>query len=40
MVQYFFENLWKIFRMFFMYENGRGMLKILEKLENIGFGGY
>ena len=28
-----------IFQMFLMYENGRGMLNILEKLENIGFGG-
>ena len=39
MVQYFFENFWMIFRMFLMYENGRGMFNILEKLENIGFGG-
>ena len=28
-----------IFRMSLMYENGRGMFKILEKLKNIGFGG-
>ena len=28
-----------IVRMLLMYENGRGMFKILEKLENIGFGG-
>ena len=39
MVQYFFENFWMIFRMFLKYENGRRMSKILEKLENIGFGG-
>ena len=38
MVQYFFENFWMIFPMFLMYENGRGMFKILGKLENIGFG--
>ena len=39
MVQYFFENFWMIFRMFLMFENGMGMFKNLEKLENIGFGG-
>ena len=39
MVQYFFENFWMIFGMFLMCENGRGMFKILEKLENIGFEG-
>ena len=39
MVHYFFENFWMIFRKFLMYENGRGMSKILEKLDNIGFGG-
>ena len=39
MVQYFFENFWMIVQMFLMYENGRRMFKILEKLENIGFGG-
>ena len=38
MVQYFFENFWMILRMFLMYENGRGMFKILEKSENIEFG--
>ena len=26
--------------MFLIYENGRGMFQMLEKLENIGFGGY
>ena len=31
----FFENFWMIFRMFLMYENGRGMFNILEILENI-----
>ena len=40
MVQYFFENFWMIFGLFFMMcENGRGMFKIWEKLENIGFEG-
>ena len=38
MVQYFLGNFWMIFRIFLMYENGRGMFKILGKLENIGFG--
>ena len=28
-----------IFRRFLMYEKGRGMFKILEKMENMGFGG-
>ena len=39
MVQYLFGNFWMIFRMFSMYENGRGMFKIMEILKNIGFGG-
>ena len=33
MEQYFFENFWITFRVFLMYENGRGMFKILEKNE-------
>ena len=37
-MRYFLENFWMTFRMFLMYENGRRMFKILEKLENIGFG--
>ena len=36
-VQDFFENFWMIFRMFLTYENGKGMFKILIKMENIGF---
>ena len=35
----FFSEFWMIVRMFLVYENGRGMFKILEKLENIGFWG-
>ena len=35
----FFKIFWMIFGMFLMYESGRGMFKISEKLENIGFGG-
>ena len=37
-MQYFFENFWMIVRMFSMYENGRGMFKILEKLEILDLG--
>ena len=38
-MQYFLENFWMIFRMFLTYENGKGMFKILVKLEHIRFGG-
>ena len=38
MVQYFLENFWMIFRMFLMFENGRGMFKFWKNWKILDLG--